>query len=327
MSSNDFSTAPRLPRNHPMAGCQEKLWRAHEHFAVLQAEIAKLQSGQAGESQLVTFRTERMPNVPGTLRTVVESVAEPDLRLATVLGDMIHNLRSSLDNLVFELAFLGMRGQKIPKRVAFPSSFTRKEWQSSHVQKTLLEGVLKKHRALLYQVQPCYRKRDSASDQALRRRKRNPAADLHRLWNEDKHRMVLPLVLTPFQVQPIIGPFRNCRPDGEPTINIDFLGKPVEVGTEVLTIPYRVTGDDPRFTIRLKTDGEISLKNGFPVLDAMMNIGNYVRAIIARFQPIFETQQARRLWGLPRGGWVERQRPVLGPTIRQGWKVTEGPPA
>ncbi len=310
-----------------MAGCQEKLWRAQEHYGVLQEEIAKLQSGQAGDHQLVAFRTERMPNTPGTLRTVVASVTEPDLRLATVLGDMIHNLRSSLDNLIFELAFLGMRGQKIPKRAAFPSSFTRKEWDSSHVQKVLLEGVLKKHRALIYQAQPCYRKRDSASDQARRRRKRNPAADLHHLWNEDKHRMVLPFVLTPFQVQPIIGPFRDCHPDGEPTINIDFLGKPVEVGTEVLTISYRVAGDDPRFTIQLKIDGEISLRNGFPVLDAMMNIGNYVRAIIVRFQPVFETQQARRLWGMSRGGWVERQRPILGPTIRQGWRLTEAPPS
>jgi hypothetical protein len=310
-----------------MAGCQEKLWRAHEHFDVLQVEIAKLQTGRTDESQLVTFRTERKPNTKNTLRTVVAGVTDPDLRLATVLGDMIHNLRSSLDNLVFELAFLGMRGKKVPKRTAFPSSLTKAHWQSKPVQNALLEGVLKKHRALLYEVQPCYRKSDSVSERARRRRKRNPAADLHHLWNEDKHRMVLPFVLTPFQMQPIIGPFHDCRPDGEPTINIDFLGSPVEVGTEVLTIPVHVTGDEPRLTVRLKIDGEISLRNGFPVLDAMMNIANYVRGIIARFQPEFETPQARRIWGLPRGGWVEQQRPVLGPTIRQGWKVTEGPPS
>jgi hypothetical protein len=307
-----------------MAGCQEKLWRAHEHFDLLQEEIAKLQTGEA---QLATFRTEPKPNVENTLWTVVDGVREPDLRLATILGDMIHNLRSGLDNLVFELAFLGMKGQKIPKKTAFPSSETRTNWDSSYVQKVLLEGVLKKHRALLYQAQPCYRKRDSASDRARRRRKRNPAADLHHLWNEDKHRMVLPVVLTPVQVEPIIGPFHACRPDGEPTINIDFLGSPVEVGTEVLTIPVRVTGDDPRVTVQIKIDGEISLRNGFPVLNAMMSIGNYVRAIIARFEPIFETPQARRLWGLPRGGWVERERPVLGPAIRAGWKITKGPPS
>lgn len=308
-----------------MAGCQEKLWRAHEHFDVLQEEIAKLQTGQAGESQLVTFRTERKPNTPGTLRTVVASVTEPDLRLATVLGDMIHNLRSSLDNLVFELAFFGMRGKAIPKRTAFPSSPTKAHWQSKYVQSDLLEGVLKKHRALLYQVQPCYRKSDSVSERARRRRKRSPTADLHHLWNEDKHRMVQPVVLTPFQMQPIVGPWHECRPNGELTINTDFLGKPIDVGSEVLTIPVLVTGDDPRLTVRLKIDGEISLRNGFPVLDAMMNIGNYVRVIIARFQPIFETPQARSLWDLPRGGWVERERPALGPTIRAGWKVTEVP--
>jgi hypothetical protein len=324
VSSPGYATEPRLPRDHPMAGCQEKLWRAHEHFDLLQVEIAKL---QAGDTQLATFRTEPKPNVENTLWTVVDGVSEPDLRLATILGDMIHNLRSSLDNLVFELSFLGMRGKKIPKRTAFPSSITTRNWHSQHVQSVLLEGVLEKHRALLYQVQPCYRKRDSASARAILRRKRSPTADLHNLWNEDKHRMVQPVVLTPFQIQPVIGPFRHCRPVGDPMINIDFLGSPVEVGTKVLTIPIHVTGDNPRVTVQIKIDGEISLRNGFPVLNAMMNIANYVRAIIARFEPIFETPRARHLWGLPRGGWVERERPVPGPTIRQGWRITEAPPS
>jgi hypothetical protein len=319
MSSADYSMEPRLPRDHPLAGCQEKLWRAHEHFDLLQEEIAKLQTG---EIQLATFRTKPKPNVEKTLWTVVESVTEPNLRLATILGDMIHNLRSSLDNLVFELAFLGMKGKKIPVKTAFPSSETRTNWNSPYVQNVLLEGVLKKHRAILYQTQPCYRKRDFASVKARSRRKRNPTADLNNLWNEDKHRMVQPVVLTPFQIEPVIGPFRDCRPVGKPTINIDFLGCPVEADTEVLSIPIRVTGHNPGVKVQIKITGEISLRNGFPVLNAMMDIGNYVRAIIARFEPIFETPQARRLWGLPRGGWVEREPARWGRTTRQGWAVT-----
>jgi hypothetical protein len=38
--------------------------------------------------------------------------------------------------------------------------------------------------------------------------------------------VVQPVVLTPFQIQPMIGPFRHFRPVGDPTINIDFARLP-----------------------------------------------------------------------------------------------------
>lgn len=313
---------PRLARDHPLAGCEEKLWRANEHFESLQAEIIRL-----GTSQLATFRTEASPNTPNALRTVVTTVVEPDLRLATILGDMIHNLRSSLDHLVFELAFLGLRGKRVPDKTAFPASLTRQNWESPHVQGVLLEGVLKKHRAMLYQAQPCYRKRDSASPRAKKRRKRNPIADLQGLWNDDKHRMVQPVVFAPNEMRPQIGPWEDCHPIRAPIINLDFLGHPVKAGTEVLVIPVEVTGPNPRITVKIEIAGSISLRNGFPVLDAMMSIANYVQAILLRFEPVFETTHAHELWELPRGGWVEREHASWGRAQSRGWKLERAPPS
>jgi hypothetical protein len=308
----------RLPRDHPLAGCKEKLWRAHEHFELLQEEIAKLQTG---ETQLATFRTELKPDAHNILRTLVDAIDEPPLLLATILGDMVHNLRSSLDHLVFELAFLGLRGKKIPDKTAFPASLTRANWCSNKVQQVLLEGVLQKHRALLYQAQPCYRKRDTVSPTARRRRKRHPIADLHDLWNEDKHRIVQSVVLVPNEMRPTLGPFVNCLPARQPRINLDFLGLPVKPETEVLEIPVRVTGPQPRVQVQIEIAGQISLRNGFPVLNAMSDIGEYVKAIVERFQPVFETEQSRRLWGLPRGSWVERESARWGRATRQGWTL------
>jgi len=317
----DRPDQPRLPRDHPLAGCEEKLWRAQEHFDLLQEEIARL-----GKTQLATFRTERKPNTEHILWTVVDTVSEPELRLATILGDVIHNLRSSLDHLVFELAFLGLRGQKIPDKTTFPGSFTKANC-CAKVQNVLLEGVLKKHRAMLYQAQPCYRKRDSASERTKRRRKRSPIADLHNLWNDDKHRMIQPVVLAPNELRPTIGPWHDCRPTGPPIINLDFLGQPMKPETEVLTIHVEVTGPHPRMQVQIEIGGQISLRNGFPVLDAMMAIANYVQAILLRFEPIFETKHARKLWNLPRGGWVEREPARWGRVKRQGWKTTKAPPS
>ncbi len=322
VASIDRPTQPRLPRDHPLAGCEEKLWRAQEHFELLQEEIARL-----GKVQLATFRTEPKPDTENTLWTVVDSITQPDLRLATILGDVIHNLRSSLDHLVFELAFLGVRGKKIPDKTAFPASLTRANWESSHVQDTLLEGLLKKHRAMLYRAQPCYRKRDSASCRAKERRKRNPIADLHNLWNEDKHRMIQPVVLAPNEMKPTLGPWHNCRPAGVPIINLDFLGQPVKPETEVLTIPVKVTGDNPSVQVKIEIGGQISLRNGFPVINAMTAIGGWVQAILMAFEPVFEAPHAQKLWYLPRGGWVEREPARWSRATRQGWTLTTGPPS
>ncbi len=314
----DRPDEPRLPRNHPLAGCEEKLWRAKEHFDTLQKEIGKLQ-----DTELATFRGELDADRDDVLHVVVDTVTIPDLRITTILGDMVHNLRSSLDHLVFELAFLGLRGKKVPNKTAFPASTTKANWGTSHVQGTLLEGVLKKHRAMLYRAQPCYRVRDSASSTAQRRRKRKPAADLNDLWNEDKHRVLRPVLLAPNELIPSVGPYRDCRPRGLPVIHTRFLGHPVEPEAKVLTIPVVLTGPDPAVGVQIELAGRISLRNGFPVLEAMAAIATWVQGLLAWFEPQFETPQARRLWDLPRGGWVERSVKAYGRAKRQGWKVED----
>jgi hypothetical protein len=162
--------------------------------------------------------------------------------------------------------------------------------------------------------------RDSASAAAKRRWNRNPAADLNELWNEDKHRVLRPAVLAPNELIPRVGPFRDCVPRGLPTINLDFLGEPVEPETMVL-VPVTLTGPNPAVGVQIELAGRISLRNGFPVLEAMATIANWVQALLAWFEPQFETPQARRLWHLPRGGWVERPMPAYGRPRRQGWTV------
>lgn len=311
---------PTLPRNHPLAGCEEKLWRAQEHFELLQEEVGKLE-----HAELATFRGELDADRDDLLHILVDNVTTPDLRIATILGDMVHNLRSSLDHLVFELAFLGLRGERVPDKTAFPASRSKKNWNSVQVQTVLLEGVLQKHRAMLYRAQPCYRMRDSASAAAKRRRLRNPAADLNELWNEDKHRVLRPVLLAPNEIVPTVGPFRDCRPRGMPIVHFDFLGEPVKPKTKVLSVPVVLTGPNPHVGVKIEIAGRISLRNGFPVVEAMGKIGKWIQGLLGWFAKEFETPQARRLWDLPRGGWVERPMGAYGRPTRAGWTVEERP--
>jgi hypothetical protein len=317
---DEEASGPRLPRDHPLAGCEAKIWRAHEHFERLKEEIHDLGSG---EIQLATFRTEPKPEVEDTFWTVVESVTEPSLMISTRIGDIVHNLRSSLDHLVFELAFLGLRGRVPRKRTAFPGSKTRANWQSADVQKMMLAGVMQKHRAMLYRAQPCFRRKDNPSAATLRRRKRNPAADLQDLWNEDKHRIMQLVTVTPYEITPSVR-FHDCVRRGRATLHLDGLGEPLKAGTKVLTVPVRPTGPDPKMDVQIEISCNVTFGNGLPVLNALAQIAGWVENVIQHFEPVFETPQARRLWGLPRGSWVE-SRPLPKPRKWvSGWRVVEG---
>lgn len=296
---------PELPSEHPLAGCEQKLRRAHTHFKQLKAEIADL---VPNGFRPATFRTDAKPNAKDTLWTFVETVTPLPLALSTIIGDIVHNQRSTLDLLVFELGFLGMRGKTIPRRTAFPISTDRANWRSDYVQNTFLQGVLREHRTMLYRLQPCYRRKDNPSAATLRRRKPSLAVHLHNLWNEDKHRMIQLVAMTPHEISPVIR-YRGCDPLGHPMLGTGFLGHALKAGTEVLTIPIQPTTVDPQVSVDVEVAFQVCLGNGMPVLVTLAHVGDWVTQVVEYFQPVFETPRARRLWGLPRGSWVERQPP------------------
>lgn len=292
-----------LSPDHPLAGAEEKFWRAHEHFESLNEEIRAL---AAGEVHSATFRDELKPHAKNVFCSVVATVEPPPLRLATIIGDIVHNLRSSLDHLVFELGFLGLGGQ-VPRRTAYPVCFTRQDWLRPYTQNTLLQGVMPHHRAIIYRTQPCYRRKDAPTNpRTVRRRRRRPLADLENLWNHDKHRVLQPVVLAPVKIEGTVGAAQDCLIAGLPRLNPKFLGSPLEVGTEVFATPIRPTGPEPYVHVQFEMEAQIGFRNGLEVRETLAHIGTAVSVILTRFEREFETPTARKLWHLPRGGWIER---------------------
>jgi hypothetical protein len=128
---------------------------------------------------------------------VVAEVVQPPLKLATMIGDVVHNLRSSHDHLVFELAFLGQRGKKVPGRGAFPVSPTRSNWNSKHVQDTLLAGGPPEAPADDLPAPALRSAAGHARTAGSANRRRKPLADLEALWKDDKHRVLESVFLAP----------------------------------------------------------------------------------------------------------------------------------
>lgn len=81
-----------------MAHARAKIARAEEHVAALRADVDAYLEGQPFEL-VATFEEEQGCHV---VRLRIND--EPPLRLSTIVGDIAHNLRSSLDSVSWRLA-------------------------------------------------------------------------------------------------------------------------------------------------------------------------------------------------------------------------------
>jgi hypothetical protein len=164
---------------------------------------------------------------------------------------------------------------------------------------------MKKHRAMIYRTQPCYRRQDSASAKARKRRTRHQLADLENFWNHDKHRMLQPVAIVPMNADGVFTGFSGCKVIGDAWLNPDFLGTPLKPQTEVFGMRIQRTGLKPYVYMKCDFTYDICFANGLPAEKSLADIGDWVQSLLAWFVPEFETPRARRLWGLPRGGWIE----------------------
>jgi hypothetical protein len=292
-----------IPKDHPLTGCFAKYQRAQEHFDSLNAKVL----ARYGNGGHPTFLISRGidPDNSNVFQWSVESVDDPPLEWATIVGDVVHNLRSSLDHLVYELSFLGTRGSP-GSRTSFPCSLTRASWCGGDTQRVKLKGVLERHKRRLYMAQPCYGRRDNAKPASFDLRLRHPLSVLHDLWNDDKHRMLLPVATCMTNVDLIIVSTTDCElATDTPKWNPSAFGKRLEVGIQIASVDIVRTGPSVDIDMRFVTDSQVTLLDGIPLMPRLANAAAAVREIISWFSYEFETPTARKLWGLQRTGRIK----------------------
>jgi len=111
-----------------------------------------------------------------------EVLKPPPITLAPVVGDCLHNLRSALDNLAFELAF-AYQGPKMSKSIADDSAFPIYKTGSSFTKygKSKIRGMHPDARTLVERLQPYNRGNKPITTSTL--------WCLAELSNSDKHRL------------------------------------------------------------------------------------------------------------------------------------------
>jgi hypothetical protein len=176
--------------SHPLDGCFAKIERAKEQIVNLNTEITTLFSSGAytvvGENQFERRRYAfKLLGPP------------PPLRIAVIAGEIVHQLRSAFDHVVWALA----NKSAVPdnERVQFPVCDSPEKFEKA-VRGGIIKGVSRTDRILIEALQP-YRESDPANS-ILR--------IIHDLDIADKHRLLVVVTHALFLGNTLVVTKNNC---------------------------------------------------------------------------------------------------------------------
>lgn len=250
--------------------CRIKLERADELYGELLAEIKQWKELGNGRIE-AEYRPRRREYV------YIARVVSPPPRWRAIFGDCLHNLRSSLDTLMWQLVLL--RGGKPSRRTQFPIFERRSAYRARAA--AMIEGVSRRDRGTLERLQPFYRSRGGMPPGG------HPLALLARLSNTDKHR-VIHAATTGLG---LVG-------DGPPVIEgipNDDAGEMLKTtwrrdihlqdGDEIVRFRLAPTGSDPRVAINC----ELAVGIGFGSYAGASSLA-YIREGIEHVMEVFESE-------------------------------------
>jgi hypothetical protein len=249
-----------------LADVRAKLRRADEHREAYDALFeAYLERRPYG----ITFEFDPESGWH-TFRWSVE--AEPPLEdLALIFSDILGNLRSTLDYLVWQLVLIG--GRKPGRQSAFPVVKREKDWRVQGG--SALKGVPEEWAQLIEAMQPFQR---------FDRPDLHPLAILEHVNNLTKHRFLPAAVLTADSFGYLIN-VASVSP-GETFESRDFLDQPIVDGGELARFRAKSrsqiavqVNENPRF--------RISFKDGIDIEWSMIELVEWVREALAQFEVAF----------------------------------------
>lgn len=221
------------------------------------------------------------------LRVKVKGGKEPPLRLSFIIGDCIHNLRSILDNLVWQLGNLSGCSPQTLEHIYFPVCETSVNFTTKL---KLLNCLPQPAIDIIESLQPY----QGGNDPHL-----HPLWILNRLWNDDKHRS--PVICMTFHKSTGLSPSRwqsHRLPDGRLVQQL-FLRGPMTIkaggkfhdSKEIATVPLHAGEPEPQLNFRISFGiafDEGGPAKGKPVAKCLRNLHDFVRdEVLTPFEPIF----------------------------------------
>lgn len=246
-----------------------KLARADEHLV----ELVSAARDFVTREPYCVINEERAADLDVAVLRVREY---PPFRLGLILGDVLANWRSALDNLANEMVRLN--GQDPGARTSFPIFSSEADFASRGRKR--IRGVSEEHAGIIAALQPFQTDIDPTV-QALK--------VVNDYVNIDKHRAIHPSLTAVVDAHGYGASFRRESLDDEFHFEIDPVGFDRELvnGLELAHIRWHHPVPDPKplmsaeFTVRLAF-GERGL-----LLDALPTIGWHINVVVECFAPDF----------------------------------------
>ena len=170
---------------HPLDGPRLKLARAREHLDALDREVRAFSDSKPYE--LISESDAETGDYVYRLHLKWPEAKPPD-HLSLIAGDIVHNLRTALDYVVWQLAELG---QGANFTLQFPLVENPDQEKYRDTETSVLAPLLARHRTMIKALQPYHV--HSAIEATAPIPSANQALLLvGRLDNWDKHRLLLP---------------------------------------------------------------------------------------------------------------------------------------
>lgn len=257
-----------------------KLDRAKAHFQALNKSVGAYKRSKTHDFVVSEFDPETGEKALN-LR-ILKQPKNPEWGL--LIGDMVHNLRSALDHLVWQLVLLN--GKQPRRQNQFPIISAKNEyWEvppnhSESIRDRMLRGIADDHRAFVDVVQP-FNAGNDAANTAL--------SHLSWLSNRDKHRVIHgALVLTDEPSEDLFD-ITTTHPGGA-AIDISMTWGNLKDGTEIMR--FRPDPPEARVNVKAKIPTYIAFGERQYPSDALRVVFDWINGYVRGFAPIFEGELA-----------------------------------
>ena len=166
----------KIPSGHPLEGVALKLNRANYHLLELDQAINDFL-----EREPYSISYDRKSNGSRHIYRV-HVHEEPPLAFGVIIGDCLQNMRSALDQLVWQLALRAGKRQTPSRQTAFPMCKAREEFRSKAAAGRVAD-LSADDRAKIERMQPYY----------VREPKQHWLWHLNELARVDRHRILHPV--------------------------------------------------------------------------------------------------------------------------------------
>jgi hypothetical protein len=242
-------------------GITLKIERAKEHIRHLDSRI---QDFLGNKPYVIGAKPHRIPQIEHTTLYIVEVSPVPD-DIPLIMGDAIHNLRSSLDHLAWQL--VEAAGFTPNKDTYFPVSDTAHKYASA-IGKGEIKHIPQGALDMIRLVQPAF-----TNDMTLWL--------LHQLDIVDKHRLVLTTVTS-------MDRWGVDVARGQTLWFNEHRFVPLKVGYEITNLPTSTYERQSHQDFQLGADiafGESELPEGELVLYTVNKLADFVDGFVAKFVP------------------------------------------